>query len=82
MLLCLVSAGMAVVRPTYDGGFCALMLLCLASAGMAMIGPTYAGGLCALVVLPVAAAGLAPRALVAVVFSPATRSREEARGLV
>ena len=35
MLLYLVSAGMAVVRPTYDGGLCSAMLLCLASAGMA-----------------------------------------------
>ena len=40
MLLCLASAGMAMIRPIFVGGLCALMLLCLASAGMAMVMPT------------------------------------------
>ena len=34
MLLCLASAGMVMVRPTYDGGMCSTMLLRLAGAGM------------------------------------------------
>ena len=48
MLLCLTSAGMAIiVPPMMVDCMYALMLLCLASAGMAMVGPTYDGG-CAL----------------------------------
>ena len=39
MLLCLASAGMAMVRPTYDGGLCSTMLLFLASAGIAILVP-------------------------------------------
>ena len=35
MLLCLASADMVMVRPTYDGGMCSAMRLCLAGAGMA-----------------------------------------------
>ena len=44
MLLCLASAGMAMARPTYDGGLCSMMLLCLASAGMAKRVPSMQVG--------------------------------------
>ena len=40
MLLCLASAGMATIGPTYAGGLCALVVLCLAIARMAMVMPT------------------------------------------
>ena len=39
MLLCLASAGMAMVGLTYDGGLCSTMLLFLASAGIAVLVP-------------------------------------------
>ena len=59
MLLCLASAGMAMVRPTYACGLCPIMLVCLARAGVAIIGPTFAGGRCALMLLCLASAGMA-----------------------
>ena len=40
MLLCLASAGMAMIGPAYAGGLCALVVLCLAIARMAMVMPT------------------------------------------
>ena len=61
MLLCLASAGMAMIGPTYAGGLCALMLPCLAIAGMAMVGPTHTVGLCSAMLLCLASAGMAKR---------------------